>query len=87
MCFGLSWPEVKPRILKGGEEIEMKGNQKDIPSLLTGALISLHAAKDSDYWSYTREYALGKLDVAINIVRELIEFVEAGSKVSNGNQR
>jgi len=46
---------------------------KDIPSLLTGALIDLRAAKDSDYWAYTREYELGKLDVAMDIVRELLE--------------
>ena len=54
-----------------------EGNQtKGIPSLLTGALISLRAAKDSDYWAYTREYELGKLDVAIDIVRELLETVK-----------
>jgi hypothetical protein len=60
-----------------GEETGTEGNQtKDIPSLLTGALISLWAAKDSNYWAYTREYELGKLDVAIDIVRELLETVK-----------
>jgi hypothetical protein len=50
--------------------------KKAIPSLLSGALTSLFAAKDCDYWSVTREYELGKLDVAIAILRELLESVE-----------
>ncbi len=58
-------------------------SSKDILSLLTGALIDLCAAKDSDYWSYTREYELGKLDVAIAIVRELLATVKGEGKVSD----
>jgi len=54
---------------------EVKTEQQRLYKLLKSALSLVEEVCASDYWSYTQEYQLGKLDVAKSIQKEVLEEV------------
>ena len=47
--------------------------EKRVSELLESALASVKEAMDSSIWSYSREYELGRLDVARSILEAEVE--------------
>lgn len=52
--------------------------EKRVRELLKAALALLEEAVNSKIWSYTREYELGKLDVAKSILAEELKGLDVG---------
>ena len=53
-------------------EIERKAVEEGVKKLLLGASMLLDKATESNHWSYTREYHLGALVVALRVVNNII---------------
>lgn len=57
---------------------ELKQEQIRLSGLIKEALTKTKEAMSSHYWSYTREYELGKLDVVKSILSATLDELEGG---------
>lgn len=57
---------------------EVKVEQQRLHKLLKSALSLVEEVCTSDYWSYTREYQLGKLDIAKSVLKDASGELEDG---------